>query len=521
MPGSTVTAIVRCLQDPDDSVVRHYAAKTLENILALSGPPYATRFATQETALHLIDALNKAKLDAERATCATALANLFAHACLGCAPARAPAALLGDEGPESPASSPPAAPFDPAPGARMLARVAERLGADTVLDGLDESNVRLRTAYLNLFNLIFLDATGSGGAPGDGTGPGSGTAPAAARSAARAALAAKHIKVMAALTRCAEHAPSTSLRAKAVVGIHLLCAAAPAALAAASERRLLPILTRLLTKRQELDEAPALLRAAVSLARFLSGHAARAARNLAAALEDRAASGVAAAANSSGGGGPLAAAIKAFPPVLHVVNSPCLRWRAVTPAFVRDVSTCARILAGAASRQGSSPGSSSGPRQGGTHEACHVTLCVLEAMTQHGAVLLARGPVLGPCASHFVPAVCSLLDSRSGDTRVLGIALLRASLPALARACRGGGEAFEKLSAAVAGKLLPRCEYLLGDADPLPAQTLRLVVDCGAWRGAPAAVAKSQKLLDALAGAAADPRGGGLAEAAGALLRQC
>ena len=47
--GVTFTIIVRCLREGEDSIVQHYAAKTIENI-ATTDTHHCEKFATTETA---------------------------------------------------------------------------------------------------------------------------------------------------------------------------------------------------------------------------------------------------------------------------------------------------------------------------------------------------------------------------------------------------------------------------------------------------------------------------------------
>ena len=81
VPSSLAAALARCLQEGEDDIVCHYAAKTVENVLAVAPLTQAKRLCTQEMALRLMDltlqSQHRGTTDALHLTAATALALLL------------------------------------------------------------------------------------------------------------------------------------------------------------------------------------------------------------------------------------------------------------------------------------------------------------------------------------------------------------------------------------------------------------------------------------------------------------
>ncbi|CAN0386167.1 unnamed protein product, partial [Ectocarpus sp. 8 AP-2014] len=288
----------------------------------------------------------------------------------------------------------------------------------------------------------------------------------------------------------------------------------------------------------------------------------------------------------------LEAAMGMFPAVVHLVNSPLLRERAVTRPFVSDVASCLALscpalgLAAAGTGGGNggggrSSGRSSGRRVvspaaggpwsggggggGGDGSAGAVVLAALlptvETLAQQAELVLV--PHRGVVSAELIPVLCRFLRSPSGDTRALVVAIFRVLLPPLVRPQqqqqqsgtppplppparpqqqRLGGPAEaagrrpsssssssspaaaaeDLVRSAFADHLLPHAPSLLGDHDPIPQYTIRLLLDVGrAWGGLGTALlcsgrddaaAVAAALLDRLSrtplSAALSPRGG-------------
>ena len=119
MAGATVAAVARCLQEGEDEVVCHYAAKTIENILAQSTATHCRRFATQEVALRLLDLTTHRRSEALQTTAVAALGHLLRYA------------LVKDPGVADQVQLSPGAPgvesgLSAGGGARLIARLFDR-----------------------------------------------------------------------------------------------------------------------------------------------------------------------------------------------------------------------------------------------------------------------------------------------------------------------------------------------------------------------------------------------------------
>lgn len=76
VPSTTLKLLQRCLRTGEDDVVRHYAAKTIENICAQC-PRHASWFASQDTLFALLGILNNSKQQNIRVTCSSAMSLLL------------------------------------------------------------------------------------------------------------------------------------------------------------------------------------------------------------------------------------------------------------------------------------------------------------------------------------------------------------------------------------------------------------------------------------------------------------
>eukprot|EP01042_Synura_sphagnicola_P001051 gene1051-1185_t len=175
VPDTAFTAILKALRDDPDEVVRHYAAKvgdivvevnTTENILAQGSLSHRRRLSSLETALRLLELAHSSRNEAMQITCGAALSHLLAHV-LSCGSPSSPAV------PESPAATPnviglhsnspgrisrptSAVTNTPSPtGAKLVARVFDKGGLQSVLDTLRDGPPRLQQSYLNVLNMIF------------------------------------------------------------------------------------------------------------------------------------------------------------------------------------------------------------------------------------------------------------------------------------------------------------------------------------------------------------------------------
>lgn len=256
---------------------------------------------------------------------------------------------------------------------------------------------------------------------------------------------------------------------------------------------------------------------------------------------------------SEGGNGSLEAATSAFPAVVHLINSPLLRGRAVTSAFVRDVATCLALSCpvdvknrsnGGESRDSGEQGVGGMVRacesgdvvpndtdfssgiDGGDREGNEIALAALlptvETLAQQaeGALL----PHWEAVSGELLPVLCRLLKSRSGDTRALAVAVLRVLLPPLLRSsvplphqpqilgtfapaegttapppAERMSEASTRVRASVTAHLLPLAVVLLRDQTPIPQYVIRLLVDVAReWNGLGSALTSVEGAIPAL-----------------------
>ncbi|CAM9368748.1 unnamed protein product, partial [Scytosiphon promiscuus] len=564
--------------------VRHYAAKTLENVLAQVGPlhPLVSVLATPELALDLLDLARHASCENLKSTAAAGLSHLLGHDILGgeCRRDHEDRHAKSNAGGGGGGSSSSAVrrrggvrrqrpvsghddPRRPAPG-WITARVMCEPGApEAVVRGLsaEGSSAASRRAFLGVFNLVLWASRDRGDDAGVAVDEGwpettrEDEAASAGRArhsplrrAAQSMLDSQQLLVT--LLRIAEHGEGAVLRAKGFLAVRLaLEAAGPAFLLAACRSRLLPVLARAIGGlAPRLHAARGLVGAAATaavpvpelspqqeylyecstqLAEWLCAVPETTARRVATELRSLRATEERhrppqRRGDSRGGGtsrrsaareqtaeaatamsAELESAVAAFPAVVHLVNSPLLRRRAVTTAFVRDLADCVALSPPAADA-----GSLSGTRPG----VLAALLPTVETLAQQAELLLL--PHRDAVAASLVPELCRLLESPSGDTRTLIVAVFRALLPPLVRRQRSGtppghpssrcvdrnpcstasaavGTAVgssspseNPVASAIAAHLLPRVPGLLRDYDPIPQYAVRLLLDVGReWGG--------------------------------------
>lgn len=402
------------------------------------------------------------------------------------------------------------------------------------------------------------------------------------------------------LLRAAEHGEVTILRAKAFVALRLaLEAASPSLLLRACGSRLLPLLARAIGALAPRADPPSTSTAAPSLshlqdylyqccnelADWLCAIPEGAARCLAAELrlqkgnactargrhggcheqeESRSyaqTNATAEATPSVGGARRLKVAMSAFPIVVHLVNSPLLRGRAVTSVFVSDVAACLASSCPVVEDEAGVGGDHNDERKSvmTTAKAGRRDVVVPSTAATTGppgvadgyddskeAVLAALLPtvetlaqqadeVLLPhweaVADELIPVICRLLKSPSGDTRAIAVAILRVLLPPLLRpahppqspflngitparsranvnapvhsaataAMAAPGAAAARVRHAISVHLLPSVASLFRDHAPIPQYVTRVLVDVAReWSGLGVALLLSGDAISAL-----------------------
>ena len=245
----------------------------------------------------------------------------------------------------------------------------------------------------------------------------------------------------------------------------------------------------------------------------------------------------------------LETAMAMFPAVVHLVNSPLLHRRAVTRAFLYDVAGCLSLSypttreRPAADREddvgtvgvgyfAASAADASNAEGSGPEAALAALLPTVETLAQQTELVLL--PHWETVSAELVPVLCRLLESPSGDTRALALAVLRVLLPpfmrqtyppepqshfldqaATAATPKGGSGGAQSVAtvppgevrspttmrSAIAVHLLPRTSALLSDHTPVPQYTVRLLIDVGReWNGLSTALLAEAGTLPALLG---------------------
>ena len=293
VPAGAFSVLVKCLRDDTDEIVRHYAAKTIENIMAQGCLEFRRRLATIEVASRLLELSQKGGNDAFQATCGMALSHMLF---LVMTSSSGSSALLPrsaererdareTQGPGTPrthgsqrgVSSPsPQSPSStemsgPGVGVAFVSRVLSKGGLPALLETLHDGQPKLQQAYLNIISVLFVSASKMAMAHGPGSAaanvkdnlnssldenntsysstagerpPASSTADSALRSTRLFFLKAPTL--VPSLLRLIEQGASSAVRAKAIILAQLLCAHQPSLLATLGERRLPSALVRLL-----------------------------------------------------------------------------------------------------------------------------------------------------------------------------------------------------------------------------------------------------------------------------------
>ena len=227
LPGGVISALVRCLKDETDEVVRHYACKTIENVLAQGNLEYRRRFCLVDVGVRLLELSQHSRNEALQASCAMALAHMFYLVMTS-----DPSGGRGD----APIMS----------GARFITKVFEKGGLPGLVDTLRDGQFKQQQAYLNIVNIVFCPELSSSRAASPLTSPARGST--AASNAAQILLPLQQYflrtsAMVPTLLRLVENGGSLALRAKALLSVQLMCRHRHAVL---TEHRLPTILMRLI-----------------------------------------------------------------------------------------------------------------------------------------------------------------------------------------------------------------------------------------------------------------------------------
>lgn len=497
VPFDVIQCVARCLQEGEDNIACHYAAKTIENILVQGLPLHTCRYATEEIAARLLDLTNRHSSgtdDGEQCgiflwsqpTSTLLFASLgqsgtlvlsHVHGSFGCCRAwglllllldcvhpastaeslselRATAAsalahmlrhMVIDEAPhlvptpETSASATSAALGTDTGGhrCRIIPRVfgSQRVAVGVIVSNAlsQTANEQCQTTHLNLLNALLKECFSIAGV--------SSTLDAETEFLLSQLTS---IKVVSALVRLFDRTPWESCRAKVALSIQLLARVQPATLVDALERGLLPKLDRLLST--NMGDRKYLRACVASLLSFLCsavGTCSRALREDVDRCVLLKSTAPRAGTLESGDG---TSSLKAFPAVAHVVASNTLIRIAVedAPGFLDDLSVCSNAtvvnpgddvmdLDARWARLRATQEPSSRVRA----ETQRLLLLIWQGLARHTHLVFV--PRIKEFVEHGLPSICCLLADQNGDTRANAISILRLILPTMAATTNAPG----------------------------------------------------------------------------------
>ena len=273
LPSGTIAVLVKCLKNDTDEIVRHYAAKTIENVLSQGDPDFRRKLVTVDVAARLLELSQHGRNEALQASCGMALAHMFLYVTTMEASqtqadkdkekesARGGSASVGYRGRVSPEKEKAKAKSAVAPGAgaRFMVKVLDRGGLPAILETLNDGQPKLQQAYLTIITLLFAspsalakytDKTSMSAMSAMPTeapfGRGSSKSPGSAELRSTRQFFLKSPSLIGSLLSLLEHSGSSVVRGKALLCCQLLCDHHPASLGVLSERRLPQVLLRLL-----------------------------------------------------------------------------------------------------------------------------------------------------------------------------------------------------------------------------------------------------------------------------------
>ena len=77
LPMGTISAVVRCLRNDSDEAIRHYAVKTIENVMAQGASEHKRKFVTVDIASRLLELSQHGRNSTMQASCGMGLSHMF------------------------------------------------------------------------------------------------------------------------------------------------------------------------------------------------------------------------------------------------------------------------------------------------------------------------------------------------------------------------------------------------------------------------------------------------------------
>ncbi|XP_028392531.1 serine/threonine-protein kinase ULK4-like [Dendronephthya gigantea] len=433
VPGITYTIIVKCLREGEDSVVQHYAAKTIENV-ATTDTQHCEKFATAETAQMLWNLFTHCSGDSQKSTAISALCRLTGHS------------------------------------VALFQHVIDNAGLPTVLNNLVSGVTKVQQAIITM-----LAALVSKGAH-----------------TKRLIISKEFVhKVMHFLD-----SPSLVIRSKAFVAVAAMSREHNAlsrehnavsrehpivsrenhvALLHCCQSRLVTYIERDAKRQTPVKgdvESLDYLRNCLNLCiQTVCRCVPSVLHNLLVALDAVSGRRHPSAVQSK----ELKSCIPLLSIVLHLVTSSVFRESVVNELFVQSLG---RLVSHVASINKGSTSISSTPRQAPTGDPLtNLVLSIIEAIAQHPSLLLQyRGLVI----ENVLPHLAVLTSSKEGDVRMFCFKMF-ADVAAVFLDSETlnddqGKESAMWLSKLITTELLPQYEVILQDQDPLPSYALKLLL---------------------------------------------
>eukprot|EP00953_Heterococcus_sp_UTEX-ZZ885_P040598 20739-Heterococcus_DN1.PRE.3 len=522
VPARAVAAVAQCLAADENPIVRHYAAKALENVLAQGGAQQVTngRIVTLSTAQRLLALADTSTADSSTAnsnnnssssssssssaTAAAALSHLLCHALLG---GHCPLpSSSSDNNSRSSSSSTRTA---NAQGAVLVAAVV-RDALPALLCGLNDSSpLRAQTAWLNILNLVLLHgSTSSNNSNSDTAKPQSAErrarplarplTPLTQLRAAQSLLLAHADELSRLAAAIASTGGSAVVRGKALLCIALLSTAQPSSLAGACKhgvleclrealRALGPRLNTLSTQQQYQYQC------CLQLASHCCQYTGTVLRRLAVQLHKLAPDNSTADSSSVStavtvGQRAVSASASCLPAVVAVLSSSAMNSTAVSAPVIEDLGTCLAL----AHRHVAS--ATAGKRTAAAPQLLDALLNVAAALSRapQRSVL----PLAAAAVAQLVPALCTLLPHSCAETRTAALTVLSSLLPALLQQqLQASVSEAAAVAAVTTDHLLPHCAHLLADSSDIQQILVRLLLQtANCWSDAGAALVRRKVL---------------------------
>jgi hypothetical protein len=161
LPSGVISILIKCLKDESDEIIRHYAAKTIENILAQGGVEFKRRFLVVEIASKLLEMSQHSRNESLQATCGMAVSHILMLV-MTSEPTPTTTPLSARSNPSPPASANSRSNLNSTTsninnlsGVKFLTRVLDKGWLPGIIEILKEAQPKLQQAYCNIINIIF------------------------------------------------------------------------------------------------------------------------------------------------------------------------------------------------------------------------------------------------------------------------------------------------------------------------------------------------------------------------------